>query len=278
MAIAHNLPRTTMPVTKSEKLDSSHLPVAPSLAQPVFKAARPRRTFEDICNQIRHEVSEGRLKPGDRLPPERELAEQFGVSRTAVREAIRSLEVAGMLASERGLHGGTFIRHGDPGIITQAVGDMIMLGRITIESLTETRIMLMNDALRLACMRATNMDLDAIERDIDLLEQSTLSGDLTRRSTYIINFYSLIARATNNEVVVMLIDSLSEIVRQFLNRLGPEPRSDLIEVRRQILKHLRARDADAAIQEMTQHLERLGVQLRSKEKSISKQMQTPVIE
>ncbi|MGN5478092.1 FadR/GntR family transcriptional regulator [Cupriavidus basilensis] len=146
---------------------------------------------------MRQELSEGRLKPGSRLPAERELADQFGVSRTAVREAMRSLEVAGLIASERGVNGGTFIQRGDPELITQAVQDMVLVGRISIDSLTETRIMLMNDALRLACERATNVDLDAIERDIDLVEELTLSGNLTRRSTYIINFYDLAARATN---------------------------------------------------------------------------------
>jgi DNA-binding FadR family transcriptional regulator len=104
------------------------------------------------------------------------------------------------------------------------------------------------------------------------VEQLTRSGDLTRRSTYIINFYSLVARATNNEVMVMLINSLSEIVRQLLDRLGPEPRSDVIEVRRLILKHLRARDAEAATEEMTRHLERLSQQLRSKEKAATKRV------
>jgi GntR family transcriptional repressor for pyruvate dehydrogenase complex len=239
-------------------------------ARPAFKTAKPRRTFEDICMQIRHEVNEGRLKSGDRLPSEREMAEQFGVSRNAVREALRSLEVAGVVSCHRGIAGGAFIRHGDPAIITQAVQDMVALGRITTESITEARVLLMNDALRLACIRASNVDLDAIERDIDLMEQLTHSGDLTRRSRHIIDFYSLVARATHNEVIVMLVDTLSEIFRQLLDRLGPGPRNDLIEVRRLILKHLRARDADAATQEMTRHLERLSRDLRLKERVLSR--------
>ena len=244
--------------------------VANPSSQPIFRAAKARRTFEDICEQIRSELGAGRLKPGDRLPAERDLAEQFGVSRTAVREALRSLEVAGVVSCQRGVSGGSFIRHGDPNIITQAVQDMVLLGRITTESLTEARIILMNDALRLACARATNVDLDAIERDIDLFEELTRSGDLPRRSAHITNFYSLIARATHNEVIVMLVDSMSEIVRQLLNRLGPDVRSDLIEVRRTVLKHLRARDADAAMDELTKHLERLSQDLLSKEKALAR--------
>lgn len=273
MVLAQNKVRAAKRTPKSDAADAAPKSARPVL-RPEFKTAKPRRTFEDICLQIRQEVSEGRLKPGDRLPAERDLAEQFGVSRTAVREALRSLEVAGVVACQRGISGGAFIRHGDPGIITQAVRDMVLLGRITTESVTETRIMLMNDALRLACERATNIDLDAIERDIDLVEQLTRSGDFTRRSTYIINFYSLVARATHNEVMVMLIDSLSEIVRQLLDRIGPEPRSDIVDVRRQILKHLRARDAEAATLEMTRHMNRLSQQLRSKEKAMARKART----
>ncbi|TDY15824.1 GntR family transcriptional regulator [Paraburkholderia sp. BL6665CI2N2] len=243
--------------------------------QTKFKVARARRTYEDICLQIRLEVSEGRLKPGDRLPPERNLAEQFGVSRTAVRDALRTLEVAGVVACERGVNGGAFIRHGDPGIITQAVQDMVLLGRVTTDSIIEARILLMNDALRLACKRATHVDLDAIERDIDSIEQLTLSGDLTRRSTHLVDFYSLIAQATHNEVIVMLVDSLSEIFRQLLIRLGPAPRSDLVSVRRLILRHLRARDTDSAIEEMTRHLERLSRDLLSKEKNLGRKTSSP---
>ena len=209
------------PARKEESVAEQALKRPP--AQPVFKQAKARRTFEDICLQIRQEVAEGRLKPGDRLPAERDLAEQFGVSRTALREALRSLEVAGVIALQRGVNGGSFIRQGDPGIITQAVQDMVSLGRISTDSLTEARILLMNDALRLACERATNVDFDAIERDIDLLDELTRQGDLSRRASHITDFYRLVARATHNEVLVMLVDSTSEIFQRLLARSGHSP-------------------------------------------------------
>lgn len=239
-------------------------------ARPLFKVAKARRTFEDICMQIRSEVGEGRLRPGDRLPAERDLAEQFGVSRTAVREALRSLEVAGVISLQRGVNGGSFIRQGDPGIITQAVQDMVLLGRISTESLTEARILLMNDALKLAAERATNVDLDAMERDIDMLEELTLQGDLTRRSSRITDFYRLVARATHNEVLVMLVDSTSEIFQRMLSQIGPQPRADVVEVRRAIVRHLRNRNAEGAIEEMTNHLARLAHYLSAQDKRNSR--------
>jgi len=239
---------------------------APQAAKPQFQVVRSRRTFEDICLQIRNEVAAGRLKPGDRLPAERDLAEQLGVSRTAVREALRSLEVAGVISLLRGVNGGSFIRQGDPGIITQAVSDMILLGRISTESLTEARILLMNDALTLAAERATKADLEAMEQDIDVLDELTRSGDLARRSAHITNFYGLIARATHNEVLVMLVETTSEIFQRLLSQIGPRPRADLVAERRSIVNHLRARNAAAACEEMTNHLARLAHYLNTQAK------------
>lgn len=237
----------------------------PLAVTPAFSLIRTRRAFEEICDQIGHEVAAGRLKPGDRLPAERELAEQFGVSRTAVREALRSLEMAGIVECQKGTHGGPYIRQGDPGIITRAVRDMVFLGQISTESLTEARILITNDAIRLACERATEADLDAIERDVDLWDESVRRGDESRRSSQIVEFYRLIARATHNEVLVMMVDALSEIVRLLLLRIAVEPRNDVATVRRRILKHLRARDADRAVAEMTAHLKRLSRYLTEQE-------------
>ena len=70
---------------------------APTTAAPVFEPVRTRRTFEAVCDQIRRQVADGSLQPGHRLPGERELAEQFDISRSGVREALRSLELAGIV-------------------------------------------------------------------------------------------------------------------------------------------------------------------------------------
>ena len=75
-----------------------------------FSRIRNLRAFEEIADQIRRELSDRRLRAGDRLPPERVLAEQFGVSRNTLREALRSLENAGLLRLQKGATGGAFVR------------------------------------------------------------------------------------------------------------------------------------------------------------------------
>jgi GntR family transcriptional repressor for pyruvate dehydrogenase complex len=228
-------------------------------------AIKQRRAFEEVCDQIRGAVARGELMPGDRLPPERDLCEQFGVSRTAVREALRSLEVAGIIYCQQGMGGGSFIRKSDSNVVARAVQDMVLLGHIPTESITEARIELTALAIRLACKKGTEADFDAIEADIERSTELTSKGDFSRRTTYITEFYRVLARATHNEIVVMLLDSLSEIVRTLMAKVSPVPRTDVLEVRRKILKFLRARDAESASAEMSAHLERLNRYLKEQE-------------
>lgn len=134
---------------------------------PIFRPVRTRRTFEVVCDQIRSQLARGELRPGDRLPGERELAEQFDISRSGVHEALRNLEAAGIVEARTGVTGGFFIRSGEPAGLTQSVQDMVSLGQVSIQNVTEARIELMAVAIRLACARASEEEFDAIEADID---------------------------------------------------------------------------------------------------------------
>jgi GntR family transcriptional regulator, transcriptional repressor for pyruvate dehydrogenase complex len=221
-----------------------------------FQPIRPRRVFEEICDRIRAELAAGTLRPGDKLPPERELAEQFGVSRTAVREALRTLEIAGLVRLQKGAKGGAFIMDGTQSV-RQSLQDLINLGRLSLDDLTEARLLIQDVIVRLACIRATQEDFLALERDIDRTEELTAAGRLRERLEYSIEFYKILAAATRNDVLSILIDSLTHILRLVIARVGPDPRMDLVEVRRRFMKHLRARDADRASAEMSEHLGRL---------------------
>src|SRR5260370_36995844 len=95
-----------------------------------FRRIRTPRAFEEIADQIRKELSNRRLRAGDRLPPERALAAQFGVSRNTLREALRSLENAGLLRLQKGATGGAFLRESTRDAIVTRLPDMFPLRSI----------------------------------------------------------------------------------------------------------------------------------------------------
>src|SRR5271154_5184605 len=98
-----------------------------------------KRGFELICDEIRSLIASGALRVGDKLPPERELAAKLGVGRNVVREALRSLEIAGLVAPKKGRTGGSFIQASDSRYFTRALGDMTHRGAISLNDLTEAR-------------------------------------------------------------------------------------------------------------------------------------------
>jgi GntR family transcriptional regulator, transcriptional repressor for pyruvate dehydrogenase complex len=217
-----------------------------------FQQVKPRRVFEEICEQIRQRLASGALKPGDKLPAERDLALEFKVSRPAVREALRTLEISGVVSLRKGVKGGAFIRDGNPAMLTQSLQDLMFLGRVTLRSLAEARELINGMVIKLACERGTESHFAAIEENIKLIDKTE---DLAARADAGVLFFKLIARATENEVLVMLVDSLSDIIRYVIDKTGRVARPELVAVRKRILKALRARDAKAATLAMKDYLD-----------------------
>lgn len=220
----------------------------------VPSAARPPRAFEEIAQQIRDRIASGELKAGDKLPPEREMAERFQVGRNAIREALRTLEIAGVLRLEKGRNGGAYIRPANASRMTLAMQDLLDYGSIELDELTESRILVLETITRLACERGTEADFDAIEHNIDETEAVTAAGNLARRAELAAEFYTLVARATQNRVLVLLVTSLSHILPRLMQVKagggGAHPGPALVNARRRFLKHLRQRAPAAAFAEL----------------------------
>lgn len=216
-----------------------------------FQQVRTRRVFEEICDQIRQLLNAGTLRPGDRLPAERDLALEFGVSRPAVREALRTLEISGVVSLQKGVKGGAYVRDGNPALLTQTLQDLVSLGRVSLRSLVEARALILDTVMRLACERASEEDFRKIEENISYIESS---HDLDHRAAAGATFFRLIAEATRNEVLVMLVDSLGDIVRYVINRIGRKAWPELVEVRRRILAAMRKRNPGVAIKAIHEYL------------------------
>lgn len=226
-------------------------------ASPSFEPIRTRRAFEQICERIRAQIAAGSLRPGDKLPAERELAQQLGVGRNALREALRSLEIAGVVRLQKGAKGGAFIREGDAGRMDEVVRDMLSLGSISVAELTESRIHIQDLVVRLASERATRADLDALAANIERTEQMTAGGRYLDRVECSREFYRLLAAATHNQVLAMMVHSITDILMQFVYArvaAGGKPQPRLVEKRRAFLAALRMRDAEEATRLMRTHL------------------------
>lgn len=222
-----------------------------------FAPIAPQRAFEEIAAQIRALVAGGKLKPGDRLPAERELSTRFNVSRNTLREALRSLELAGMIELRKGASGGAFVLPGSSGVVVGGMRDLYHLGAITPQHLTEARIWLSEIVVRVACERATEEDLAALEANVEAAAKAHKAGVFPEHSRLHREFHNLLAAATHNPIIQVTMEGVTEVVQQFVVTIGPEPNTYTMPSRRRLLKHLHARDSAAAVHEMTRFLKRL---------------------
>ncbi len=222
----------------------------------LFQPVRTRRGFEAVCDRIREQLMSGELKPGDQLPGERELAERFGIGRAAARDALRSLEVSGVVEARKGIQGGFFIKSGGSGGLAQTVQDMVSLAQASLENVMEARTEIICVAIRLACPRATDEEFDVIQRDIDLHADLFRLGRASRNTQSVIEFYRLIAQATHNPLVLMMVDALSEAYRAMLASVDPRPNKDIMVVRQRVLDLMRKRNAQAASDALAEPLRR----------------------
>jgi GntR family transcriptional regulator, transcriptional repressor for pyruvate dehydrogenase complex len=219
-----------------------------------FETIKTTRVFEEISRQIAGQIHSGQLKPGEKLPNERDLAINFAVSRHAVREALRSLESIGQLELRKGATGGAFVASGNPQPFTTIMRGMFEVGGITLEQLTEARLAIESAVISVACDKADESDFEALEANIDAAEVETLAGNSAKKTQLNVQFHILLAELTGNPVLVMMMKSLMNILSDFISQVGSVMGVDVIQSRRRFLKHMRAKDMAKALHEMQTHL------------------------
>lgn len=222
-----------------------------------FQAIRSTRAFEEIASQIRNELAEGRLKVGSRLPSERALAEQFGVSRNTLREALRSLEHAGLIQLLKGASGGAFISERSGDAIVTGLFDLYHVGTIRPAQVTEARIWLESIIVREACTRATEEDLAALEKNIEEAEAASARGDFPARAAKHIDFHRLLARMTGNPIMIIVMDGVLDVLHHFVRTIGEYQNAFVLPSRRRFMKHMEEGNVEAAVAEMESSLKRL---------------------
>lgn len=223
-----------------------------------FQRIRSQRLYEQIVQQVQELVRTGQLSPGGQLPSERELSEQLGVSRAAVREALSAMELMGLLEVRPGE--GTFIRKIDhealirPLAMVLAVAHDETLGR----EILEVRKALEAESAALAALRAEPDDVEAIAQALREMEANLQVGATGDEADW--NFHLAVARGAGNGLLLRLMLTLSDIlresVRDYRRQLARIPGriEQILEEHRAVYEAIRNRDPEAARRNMLAHL------------------------
>jgi len=224
--------------------------------KPLYRAVRTSRLYEQIVEQVEQSILKGQLKPGDQLPAERDLAQSFGVSRTAVREAVKTLREKGLVEAYTGR--GTFVTNGTSNAIRQSLDLMFRVSQQEGSiHLAELRQVLEPEIAALAASRIEDQLLATMREAVTAMDRSLQDPD-----SYIeadLDFHLAMAEAVGNPLILSLLDSIVGLLREQRSRIfsvdgGPE-RGQFHHKR--ILQAIERRDPDSARDAMRAHLEQV---------------------
>ena len=217
-----------------------------------FTAVRKGRRYEQVAEQIQKLVAEGVLQPGDRLPAERELAAQFGIGRSSLRDAIRTLEVMGLVESRHG-HG-TVIRELDSDAAVVSLSGALIRKRALVHELLEARRMIEPAIAALAAQKATEEEIARMEEILRLQGAKIKRREATMDEDSA--FHAALVHAARNSVVLRVLDVLMDLLRESRARSlqvpGRVERSYAGHLR--ILRAIKRRDSAAAESAVRKHL------------------------
>lgn len=218
-----------------------------------FKEIIIEAPVDKIVRQIRALITSGQLKPGDRLPPERKLAERLGVGRTNVRDAIQKLEFYGILKTLP--QSGTIVAGMGIKALEGLISEILKVENNDFTSLVETRVLLETEAAQLAAKRRTEQDIANIKQALAAYEAKVREGKQAVEED--LNFHLKIAEASKNKVLETLMLIITpDIVKSFtqLNICKDDRSSRVLEEHKNIVKHIIAQEPQAAANIMNNHL------------------------
>jgi len=181
-------------------------------------ANKSEKVSDNIIAQIRDAILSGKLKPGDRLASEKELIEEFGVSKATMREALRVLEVIGLLEIRKGISGGAFVAEVGMRTTLHAIVNFLHFRTVTIREITMLRYLIEPSVAQVAAAKRT-------DKDIEKLEQ-VIGAGITPGDTEVsreISFHRYLARMTENTILTLIIDMVDNLLKSMKNKIGLPP-------------------------------------------------------
>jgi DNA-binding FadR family transcriptional regulator len=207
-----------------------------------------------LANELRERILSDEYPEGTPLPPERELVVQTRMSRTTVREALRILEVQGLIRIKAGRAGGAFVQKPGEESVASSL-DLLIRGRqLRLASVHETREAIEPSCARLAALNRTTSDLRRLEATNEEIASSVDLANFLRAN---VDWHIAVATASHNEILTGIMMALSRAIYTATNNEGfinDEVRSITVRAHRSVMRAIRERDADAAVRRMTRHV------------------------
>jgi len=218
---------------------------------------RRSRSFDDVLEQLREAILSGRIRPGDRLPGERQLCESFGVGRPTLREALRSLEATGLIEVRPGKGGGSYAVTPSEATVGDALAALVNLRGASLEDLAEFRVDFEGDNAAWAARRADAGDISALEALVaDARTASQKRGARGQLARIDVRWHEALARATKNRLRIGIALGIHDAVLRRHRTLGLDAKAPSIpEDVAAITAAVAAGDADAARRLMRAHIE-----------------------
>jgi GntR family transcriptional repressor for pyruvate dehydrogenase complex len=231
-----------------------------------FNSLQRKRLYEEVAEALKKAIFVGEYRVGDKLPSETELAEVFQVSRPVVREAIRFLEVTGMVTVKQGATGGAFVSGISSRILRENVMDLLILGNLSVRQLTETRAHIDPEIARLAADRADEEDLIELEKSVRLSQDQNSGMDFDEQVENNARFHRLLGRTSKNPFYSIIEDIIMDFTVGFVLTIQPDHEVlhdpyDHDEILRAIMAH----NPVKAVTATQRHIEKIGAQMEALE-------------
>ncbi|AWC27997.1 FadR family transcriptional regulator [Bacillus cytotoxicus] len=222
-----------------------------------YKSIKPKKIYEEVSEAILTMIKNGTLKPGDKLLPVHQLAEQFQVGRSAVREALSALRAMGLIEMKQGE--GTYVKNFDSSSLTKSLNHTLLMKKEDILNLLEVRKVLEVGAVRAAAAKRTEDNLQNMRHWLDEMEKGI--GDEKAGEKADFHFHMAIAEASHNKILLELMNHVSEMIAETIGEsrriilYGEQTTAErLLEEHQAIYEAVLGQDIDSAQQAMLNHL------------------------
>ena len=229
----------------------------------MFQSVKSNKVSENIVEQIRKAIFEGKLKPGDKLPAEKELMKNFKVSKATLREAMRSLEVLGFLEIRKGVSGGAFVTEVDMKKARDSFTNFLHFKNLSLRDLSEVRLILESHIAEKAAHTITEEDLNRLKKLIEESEYVLKHNIPIESRKNEIEFHRIIGSITGNPILMFILDFVENLLIDTKEILQPgkDFSKKVLNAHKRIHKALLERDGKKAREEMIRHVKEVEADL-----------------